>query len=1172
MSKYATIEEASRAAIKLGIKSLPEYKKHYKADPRLPSHPYKIYQDDWEGVGKWRGFFGNEIHDFYSTLEEASKAAVKLDIKTGPEYRRRYKLDPRLPSSPDKIYQDDWKAFGNWYGFLGKDAPSFYSTIEDASKAAIRLGIKTCPEYKKRYKSDPNLPKTPNNVYRDEWPAFGKWRGFLDNKIPDFYPTVEDASKAAIKLGIKTSREYRKRYKEDPRLPNSPAHTYRDDWRALGGMYGFLDTDIPEFYPTIGSASKAAIRLGIKTRPEYRKRYNEDSWLPSCPEQTYRGDWPEFGKWRGFLGNSIPAFYSTVEAASKAAIQLCIKSRTEYEKRYNEDPRLPASPACVYRDSWKVFGSWYGFLNQSKPYSLADVSLEFNGWRDLFDSYIEQSQRNITMKKRTSIGFICKFIMENNYPSKPEEFLLKTTKVNNNQYEEFLKFFGEKSKSHFHVIILEFLDYCLSQLCTFEDEDEVLIHPDFRNPLSRFQSPLLDIKPNKLSESDKPLLAYTYVVKAREWILPIESKSLSHLSHLHDLMESDWFDVDSSLIDKNDLDCVYRYVERDRRKGKHTGELVGSYNEKVCQMWSPVRFFALYTLLSVPARGQQILWCDSGEADKKVPELVNGKVEWVANKGPLAGQTKKQGFIKEYSGSELGLYFTTNKTSRQEGGYDIPWAPDNLDYWMIKLRHWQSKYNAIAEPTKWTGLTLRVPIGNRILEQRGANCFLFRMGNSCQPHQQPIFSKALAYVLHQIEDKDNLLTNKVNAKESVGSYKSDYTPHAMRVSLITAFVVDAKVPIHIVQKLVGHARLVMTIYYTKVGHAEMRDELNAADKRALAVAPLRVQQQIRNKQFEAVRDSLVPNDLLAFKYLNNNHPASAFSFTDIGICPMGGGKCDQGGEVENSEVKIKKYLPVASGHLGEKNCIRCRFFITSPAFLGGLTAVFNEISLKQFYIKQKEQNLILHIESLEDERYDAEKKDQVFTKSMELDKAASNLEMIAKETCMYATDTVHIVRLIMQCTNLLNQSIEAEEGTGTMLVANTESSSINWSIDETNSEFHQLSTVCENATIFTLSDASLANARRSQLIDKMAHQNGIQPWLCMLSPDQQLEVGNQMSELLKSRLKSWENVEKLMRAEILLSDFNDDNQLTPLHDEVKKILLGSQLTQLDVNKSLLEAI
>ncbi|WP_110456903.1 VPA1269 family protein [Shewanella algidipiscicola] len=1109
----------------------------------------------------------------YTTIQEASTAAIKLGIKSQRNYTKRYREDPRLPCNPDIYYGENWRVFGRWYGFLGRSIPNYYTTIQEASAAAIKLGIKKQSDYSKRYKEDPRLSSCPDVYYSEAWQALGRWYGFLGRSIPDYYVTIQEASIATIKLGIKSRPEYVKRYREDPRLPCAPNSYYSEVWQAFGRWHGFLGNAIPDYYATIQEASTAAIKLGIRNQPDYIKRYKEDPRLRSNPATYYSDDWQAFDKWKGFLGNTIPVYYATIQEASTAAIELGIKSRPEYFKRQKEDPKFPCNPDIYYSDDWQEIGRWYGFLGQLKPYSRGDISLSFNGWRDLFDSYIEQSQRNIAMRKRTSICFICKFIMENNYPAKPEVFLFKTTKIDRNQYEQFLKFFGEQDKSKFHVIVLEFLQYCLSQLCTLEDEDEVIIHPDFHNPLSQFQSHLLEIKANKLPESDKPLLAYTYVVKAREWIVPSESKNLCDLNHLHGLMANDWFDVDPSLIDESDPDCVYRYVEKDRRKGKHTGELIGAYNEKVCQIWSPARFFALYTLLSVPSRGQQILWCDSGEADKKIPEFVNGKIEWMENAGLLAGRTKKQGFIKEYPDNELGLHFTTNKTSRLEGGYDIPWVPDNLDYWMIKLRNWQSKYNAITEPTKWTDLNHRVPIGSRVLEQRGTNCFLFRMGNSCQPHQQPIFSKALAYVLHQIEEKGNPLTNKVNNQEGVGSYKSDYTPHAMRVSLITAFVVDAKVPIHIVQKLVGHARLVMTIYYTKVGHAEIRDELNAANKRALAVAPLRIQQQIRNKQFEAVRDSLVPNDQLAFNNLNNEHPASAFSFTDIGICPMGGGKCEEGGEVENNEVKYKKYLSVGSGYLGEKNCIRCRFFITSPAFLGGLTAVFNEISLKQFYIKQKEQNLIIHIESLEDERYDAEKKEQVFIKSMELDKAASNLEMIAKETSMYATDTVHIARLIMQCTNLLNQSIEAEEGKGTMLVANTESSSINWSIDETNSEFHQLSTVCENATIFTLSDASLANARRSQLIDKMAHQNGIQPWLCMLSPEQQLEVGNQMSELLKSRLKSWDNVEKLMRAEILLSDFNDDNQLMPLHDEVKKILLQSEANQLTTtNKPLLEAV
>jgi integrase len=1181
MGKYKTIEEASQAAINLCIKGYDEYKERYKEDPKLPCSPSSTYKGIWGDFGRWYGYLGNPPPTpAYETIEEASQAAIKLGIKSQTQYRSRYKEDPKLRLEAYYTYKDAWDDFGAWYGFLGNEkSESFYETIEEASQAAIKLGIKSRTQYHNRYKEDPKLPSAPHNTYRDTWGDFGGMYVFLGNEKPEsLYETIEEASQAAIKLGIKSQTQYHKRYKEDPKLPSAPDYTYRDAWNDFGRWYGYLDKERPTpVYETIEEASQASIKLGIKSRTQYHNRYKEDPKLPNEPQNTYKHAWNDFGAWYGFLGNIIPhnfgiGLYETIEEASQAAIKLGIKNMPQYHNRYKEDPKLPSAPQNTYKDAWDDFGKWYGFFGRKKPFTLEDIGKNYKHWGELLDLFLKKSERNISQKKRTCVAFICKFIIENNNSERPEDFLLKTTKINRKQYEAFLNYFGDIDKAKFHVIVLEFIDYCLFQLCSLEDKGEVIIHSGFRNPLNTFQSDLLDIKANKLSESDKPALAYTYVVKGREWIVPVEAKNFSDLTHLHNLMENDWFDVDPSLIDKSDPDCVYRHVEKDRRIGKHTGNLIGAHNEKVYQIWSPVRFLALYTLMSVPARGQQILWCDSGEADKRIPEFRNGKAEWVANTGLLAGRTNKQGFISEYPGNELGLHFTTNKTSHSEGGYDIPWSPDYFDYWMIKLRNWQSKYNPLTEPTKWTDLRVRHPIGSRILEQRGSNCFLFRQPNDTNPHQQPIFSNALAYVLHQIESQDNRLTTTTSNTGNVGSYKSEYTPHSMRVSLITAFIVDANVPIHIVSKLVGHARIAMTIYYTHVGHSEMREEMSAADKRALAAAPLRMQRDFRNGQFKKLRDSLVPNDLLTFHRLNNNHPPSAFSFSDIGICPMGGGKCEQGGEVENNAVKIKKYLPVPNGHLGEKNCISCRFFITSPAFFGGLAAVFNEIALKQRYVKEKEKRLIIHLESLEDEEYDAEKNNRIFTKSMELEQAASNLEIIAKETGMYAHDGVYIARLIDQCKQMANKSIKKGGGIQTMLVANTESRSIDWSIDETNSEFHQLTTVCENATIYALSDASLSNTRRTQLIDKMAYQNGLDPSMCMLTPEQQLEVGNQMSDLLKHRLGSWDNVEKVMNSDLLLSDFDDENQLVPLNDEVKSILLGRKTNQLYANQPMLEKL
>jgi len=54
----------------------------------------------------------------YSTLGEAKQAVKRLTITTKPQYLKRYKKDPRLPSNPNKFYKD--KGWIDWYDFFGK--------------------------------------------------------------------------------------------------------------------------------------------------------------------------------------------------------------------------------------------------------------------------------------------------------------------------------------------------------------------------------------------------------------------------------------------------------------------------------------------------------------------------------------------------------------------------------------------------------------------------------------------------------------------------------------------------------------------------------------------------------------------------------------------------------------------------------------------------------------------------------------------------------------------------------------------------------------------------------------------------------------------------------------------------------------------------------------------
>lgn len=77
-----------------------------------------------------------------------------------------------MPYNPDKTYSN----FPGWIIFLGRKEQNFYSTWQDASKAAIKLGFKNIKEYTQNYKKDLRLPCSPYQVYPD-FPGFKKFLG-----------------------------------------------------------------------------------------------------------------------------------------------------------------------------------------------------------------------------------------------------------------------------------------------------------------------------------------------------------------------------------------------------------------------------------------------------------------------------------------------------------------------------------------------------------------------------------------------------------------------------------------------------------------------------------------------------------------------------------------------------------------------------------------------------------------------------------------------------------------------------------------------------------------------------------------------------------------------------------------------------------------------------------
>ena len=233
---------------------------------------------------------------FYPTWQEASEAAIKLKVKKQTDYYKRYKVNPKLPSQPNRIYKD----FPGWKVFLGGEKKSFYSTWQEASEAAIRLLAKTKEDYMDKYRIDSKLSSNPNRIYKDfpGWGIFLKKNTFIRQNKELAYLTWQEASKAAVKIGISNSKQYQKNYKIDPRLVFAPNLFYKDfpGWAVFFGRY-----KKEPIYLTWQEASKAAIELKIKSILDYRKKYKADLKLRADPNRVYK-DFPGFDI---FLGKKL---------------------------------------------------------------------------------------------------------------------------------------------------------------------------------------------------------------------------------------------------------------------------------------------------------------------------------------------------------------------------------------------------------------------------------------------------------------------------------------------------------------------------------------------------------------------------------------------------------------------------------------------------------------------------------------------------------------------------------------------------------------------------------------------------------------------------------------------------------------------------------------------------
>lgn len=720
------------------------------------------------------------------------------------------------------------------------------------------------------------------------------------------------------------------------------------------------------------------------------------------------------------------------------------------------------------------------------------------------------------------------YLAKNELFPRPADYLLRQ---NAKLIPSFFE--GECTKSDhgagMNNAVVDFLDWILIQP-EFADHDEDLgptTLPIFRNPLNRASRS--DHTSQRGSESNKQVMPYWMIhdlrrriaqgPNFRDWVWVQGLGGKATLSG--DKESRNWFPVDEARLDKSDPDCVWRVRQR-LDKGP------------IVEMWSPVRWVACLLKLQTTARMGQIRMLDSGEADTF--KVQDGAL--VENKSSIATGTprkpRRQGAIRLTEGKNLVLYFNTNKTSDigkvgAEKGQECPWPqfhehPDDPHYWIEKLRSWQAKYNPPTGLISWKS----VPSSRRLRGKSDIVCstyldavFLLRTAESEAEAQFPVAAgtvdkawqkliAAYATILHT-EGKRNPDGSSI---QLVRDGRAEVTIHGLRVSLITHLILDGDMPPALMMKIVGHARFVMTVYYTKPGLQRIEDALAEAAGKIEATKDITLIRDLQSWSAEQIRDHVVFNA----KELIDVIPLNPTDRNPLGWLPMHDGLCLAGGNAGpvNGDARFpgchNGAIEITPGHGrhaggpapgGVRNCCRCRWKCSGKGHILGLHATFNN---RQFHL-HKASGAAIDAERMRNEllleKASVEAEGQPFTRLGDLRMAERLYEAAMQRMQELALDVAAVHRMIERIKALPDD----DEGNHA-LAAQGDLLTIQSVIEETDSDLLVLSEICAGVELYPDLDPGTAIFEYAQLLDMAFEREGKPLILARLSEKEKLIAAN----------------------------------------------------------------
>jgi hypothetical protein len=308
----------------------------------------------------------------------------------------------------------------------------------------------------------------------------------------------------------------------------------------------------------------------------------------------------------------------------------------------------------------------------------------------------------------------------------------------------------------------------------------------------------------------------------------------------------------------------------------------------------------------------------------------------------------------------------------------------------------------------------------------------------------------------------------------------------------------------------------MTLYYKKSGIVYVSEAMDAASERLKESTTeqknwVRWMKEATLKQMEVNSASVDESVLQAVKD-SFAEGGSRLLRTNLGLCAKGGMGCDTGGIIVDEDTGVVSYGNVP-GYPQQKNCVRCRWFLTGPAFLLPLVHHWNVLHFNLGHTGKRFLEMSQEVAELESNMLQCQRTKVPFSHETRLTSLRHELNVIYDGNEKLASDSLATMKLIVRCRHIVDASKKHDSGVVLLAVGGMEDVTI--TVREC-CELEQVLTAAVGAMIYVDEDVHSAALKAGNAYDRMLAMNGKEPVFFRLSELELPIVVSHMTRLLQA--------------------------------------------------------